>query len=74
MMQSFGHHACTDTRLIQDIDTLVLEHSSAYAIFHVVPAFRFQNDALDAMLMQEVRQQKACRPCTDDRYLGTHER
>jgi hypothetical protein len=26
------------------------------------------------VLMQQVRQQKACRPCADDRNLGTHER
>jgi hypothetical protein len=74
MRQSFSHHACTDTRLVQDVDTLVLEHAGTHTIFNVLPAFGFQDHALDAVLMQQVRQQKACRPGADDRNLGTHER
>jgi len=72
MRQSFRHHAGTDTCLVQDLDTLVLEHAGSHAIFNVVPAFGFQQHAFDAMLMQQVRQQKACRSCADDGNLGTH--
>jgi hypothetical protein len=74
MKQSFRHHPCTDTRLVQDVDTLVLEHAGTHAIFNVVTTFGFQHGALDAVLMQEVRQQKARRTRADDRNLGTHER
>jgi hypothetical protein len=39
-----------------------------------MPALGFQYHALDAVLMEKVRQQEARRPGADDRNLGTHER
>src|SRR6266700_1728213 len=74
MKQPFLHHARADTRLVQDVDTLMLEHSGAHAVFNVMPALGFQYHALDAVLMEKVRQQEARRPGADDRNLGTHER
>jgi hypothetical protein len=74
MWQSLRHHACPHTRLIQNVDTLVLEHAGTDSIFDVVPAFGFQHHTVDAVLLQQVRQQKARGSCADDRNLGTHER
>ena len=54
MKQPFFHHARTDPRRIQDVDTLMLEHAGTHSVFNVVPTLGLQHHTLDAALMQKV--------------------
>src|SRR5262245_44780886 len=72
MLQAFLHQARADAGLIQDVHALMLKDTGPYTFFHVVLVLRFQHHAFDAMLMQEVSQQQASRPRSNDRYLCAH--
>jgi hypothetical protein len=54
MRQALPHHAGADASLVQDVHALVLEYTSPDTVFDVVPALRFQHNAFNAVLMQQM--------------------
>ena len=68
--QSFGMHALAHTGFVQQVDGDLLQHPGADAAQHVVAALAFQNDGIDARLVQQLAQQQARRPRANDGHLG----
>ena len=71
MHQPFAMQALGDACLFQQRNRSLLQHAGANAGLDVVARPRFQNDALDAMDLQQAGEQKPCRPGSDDAHLGT---
>ena len=71
MHQPFAVQAPGDACLFQQRNRSLLQHACANASLDIVERPRFQNDALDAMDLQQAGEQKPCRPGSDDAHLGT---
>ena len=67
--QAFGVHALAHTGFVQQIDGDLLQHPGANAAQHIVAALAFQNDGIDACLVQQLAQQEARRPRANDGHL-----
>lgn len=72
MRQADRPHALADAGRAQCFGRSVLQHAGADAVLHVLARARFQNNAVDALEVQEVRKQEASRPGADDANLGAH--
>ena len=56
----------------EQIDGALLEHPGSDAIDDVLAIAVFDDDRVDAVEMEEVSEQQACRTCADDAYLSSH--
>ena len=64
---ALGVHPLADAGAAQHLDRAPLEHAGADARQHVLAALAFDDDALDARLVQNQRQQRSGGPRPDDR-------
>src|SRR3984957_4940935 len=56
--QTVAHHPVTHAGSLQYVDALVREHPSPPPLFEVLTRAGFENDGLDAPLVQQLRQQQ----------------
>jgi hypothetical protein len=68
----FLHHPLADTYLVHKIDRTLFKHARPDDGFDVVTTVSFENHRLDALQVQDVRQQEASWTGTDNSYLNTH--
>ena len=66
MEHAFPLHAVADAAVDQQIGRSLLEDSGANALFDIVPASALEDDRLDALAIQQVRQHQAGRSGADD--------
>ena len=71
MHQPFAMQALGNAGLFEQSNRSLLQHARPNAGLNIVARPRFQNDALDAMDLQQAGEQKPCRPGSDDAHLGT---
>src|SRR5215472_3896966 len=69
MAKPLALQAFAETRLLQEIDRALLQHTRPDAAFDIVPAAALQNDGIDACTMQQAGQEQTCRPGADDADL-----
>ena len=67
-------HARAESDLAQKRDSAGLQHTGANACQHVGTTLKFENDAVDAVSMENMRQKQAGRTTADDRHLGSYRR
>ena len=72
--QAFAPQPGADPGLVQQVDRALLEHPGADPLLDVAPAVALQHDRVDAVPMQQLRQQQARRPGADDADLGLDHR
>ena len=65
-----GMHARADARLVKQIDRDLLDDAGANAAEHVFAGLPFENDIVDAMLVQELTEQESRRAGSDNGDLG----
>jgi hypothetical protein len=65
-------HALADPGLAQRVHRALLEHARAHALHHVVAVARLEHDRLDALQVQQVREQQAGGAGADDGDLGVY--
>ena len=70
--QAFLVHARADAGLVHEVDADLLQDAGADARQHVVAGLAFENDGVDAGLVQQLAEQQARRAGADDGNLGTH--
>ena len=73
MRMSVAVHACTEADLAQQFDASVFQHAGANPLQHIGAALPLDHDAVDAVAIENMRQQHAGRAAADDRYLRAHE-
>jgi hypothetical protein len=71
MHQAFRPQARTNAGLIQKCRRGLFNHAGANAAQHVIRAALFQNDRVNAGLMQQLPKQQPSRTGADNRNLGT---
>ncbi len=67
-------HTVTDTRLVQQVDRVLLQHARPDPLLDVVAAADLEHDRLDALQVQKVREHKPRRSGPDDPDLCAHAR
>lgn len=67
--EAVGLEVGVEAELREEVDRVLLEHPGADAAEHVLPAARLEDAVIDACLAQDVTQQQASRPGSDDRHL-----
>ncbi|MNZ47052.1 hypothetical protein D3C78_647550 [compost metagenome] len=72
MHQALGIHARGDTGLAQHVDGALFQYAGADSAQHVLGGLAFEDDVVDAGLVQQLAQQKAGRACSDDGDLSVH--
>src|SRR5215218_9920549 len=65
-------HPLSDARLLEQFGRSVLEHPGPDRRLYHFAAPELEHHRLDAFQMQEVREQRPCRPAPDDTYLCAH--
>ena len=70
--QALALHPLADAGLDQQIARPVFDQAGADAAFDVGAAAVLQNDGIDALKMQEMRQHQPGRPGADDPHLRSH--
>src|ERR1700719_2947388 len=68
--KAFFHHPLADADLVHQIDRALFEHACPNDGFDIVTAVFFENHRLDALQVEDVRQQKACWSGTDNSDLS----
>src|SRR5579863_8305466 len=68
--QSFAQHPLADVRLHEQVHGALFQDAGADAAGDIIAAPAFEDDAVDAVLVQQLRQQKTRRAGADDRYLS----
>ena len=72
MHQPFGVQTRSDAGTVEYVDRALLEHAGADAPEHVLGAALFEDDGVDARLVQQLPEQQPGRSRADDRDLCTH--
>src|SRR5262249_56373025 len=67
----FAIHARAQADLTQKRDRAGLEHAGTDSFLHVGAALAFEHDAVDAALIENMREQQAGRSAADDCHLGS---
>ena len=62
MMKALLHHPCAGANLVHEIYGPLLEHARLDDRFDLLASAALDDDGLDALAMQQLRQQKAGRP------------
>jgi hypothetical protein len=73
MHEAFAVHARADARLVEEIDRDLLDDTGADAAKHVFAGVPFQDDVVDAVLVEKLAEQQARRSRPDDRNLRSHD-
>ena len=68
--QAFGMHALADAGLVEQVDADLFEHAGADAGEHVVAGLAFEDDGVDAGLVEQLAEQQAGRASANDGNLG----
>src|SRR5207245_699458 len=66
-------HALADPRLAQEIGGALLEHARPYALLDVLAAAVLEDDGVDALEVQQVRERQPGRAGADDPDLRAHQ-
>jgi hypothetical protein len=72
MRLTFAIHAFPEADGAQQIDRTRLERAGANSIEYMLSGLPFQYDAIDAVSIEDMRQQQPSRSAADDRHLGSH--
>ena len=64
-------HAGAEPDLAQQRDRARFQHAGANPLEHILPGLPLQDDAVDAVLVQDMRQQQPCRAAADDCHLSS---
>ncbi len=70
--EAFALEACADAGFFQQIHGALLEDTGAHAFLHVLAAAIFEDDRLDAVKVQQMRENQAGGPGSDDANLRAH--
>ena len=70
--QAFAIHARGHAGLAQQVDHTLFEHAGADAAEHVVGTLAFEDDVVDAGVVQQLAEQQAGRASADDGDLSVH--
>ena len=73
MYQALAVQSIGTTGLFEFAYGDLFEHTGSHAGHHVLRRLGFQNDVVDALLMQQLPQQQTRRARTDDRHLRARE-
>jgi hypothetical protein len=71
--QAFGVHPSSNAGFVHQVDAHLFEDASADSAEHVVGGLAFENDVVDAGLVEQLSEQQARRACTDDGNLCSHD-
>ena len=71
MRMPLAIHPLTQSDLAQQRDGAGLQHAGADALQHMAAALSFQDNAVDAIAMKNMRQKQAGRTTADNRHLGS---
>lgn len=70
--QALGVRARAHAGLVQQVHADLLQHPGADAAEHVLGVALFNDDGIDAGLVEQLAEQKAGGACANDGNLGTH--
>jgi hypothetical protein len=70
MGMPFAIHALAQSDLPQQRDGAGLQHAGANSLQHMAAALSFQDNAVDAVALKNMRQEQAGGTAADDRHLG----
>jgi hypothetical protein len=70
MHQPVGVHARADVGFVEQIHRALLDDAGANAAKHVLAGLSFENHIVDAVFVQELTEQQARRPASDDGNLS----
>ena len=73
MDETLALQALADARLDEQVDRALLEHARADALLDVVAAAALEDDRLDALAVEQVREHQPCGPGPDDADLRAHQ-
>lgn len=65
-------HALAHARFVEHVDRALLQNAGADALFNVRAALGFEDDGVDAVAVQKLPEQQACRARANDGDLGAH--
>ena len=65
-------HAVGEADLAQQVDRPLLQSTGPNSLQDIMPGLPLQHDAIDAVPIEDVRQQQTGRAPADDCYLGSH--
>ena len=71
--QAFAVHARTHAGFVQQVGGHLFQHAGPYAAQHIVGALAFNDDGVDAGLVQQLSEQQARGAGADDGDLGTQD-
>ncbi len=69
---AFAPQPLVQAELAHQIDGALLQHAGAHAVFHIGAAARFQHDAVDALAIEQMREEQARGARADDDDLRVH--
>ena len=72
MLETFADETLAHARAFEELHGTMFEHAGAHAMLDVVAASCLDDDRLDALEMQQMREQQSCRSGTDDAHLRAH--
>ena len=72
MDQSFALHARADAGLDEEVDRALLQHAGADALLDIGAAAVLEDHRIDPLEMEEMGQEQAGRPGSDDPHLRAH--
>src|SRR5262249_12651037 len=72
VQQSFALHAAADLGGLKQLDRTLLGHAGADARLAIGAVVALEDDRVDAVERQQLREQQPRRPCADDANLGAH--
>ena len=70
MRMTFAIHAFAGARIAQNLDGAEFEHPGADAFQHIGFRLPLDDDAVDSMAVQQMREEQASRTAADDRDLS----
>ena len=71
---SFANQTLTEAKLVHQCHDPVLEYASPDGLLHLRTAAALQNGGVDAGAMEQMSEEQACGPCTDDSNLASYDR
>ena len=69
---AFAAQPLIEPKLGHQVDGALLQHAGAHAVFHIGAAARFEHDAVDALAIEQMREEEARGPRADDSDLRVH--
>jgi hypothetical protein len=72
VQHAFAPHALADAGIVQQLLRAVFQHAGADTVLDIRAGTRFEYDRLDALKVQQMRQQQPGRTCPHDTNLRPH--